>query len=67
MIIVAILIMLYNLPLTQVLSPAVVSVGGWVFTVPVVGASRAFLIAAALGSIIMAIRVLLGYEKVIAR
>jgi len=56
------LIMLYA-PIFELICPPTTTIANWIIDVPNMGASRGIIIGVAIGSIAIAVRVLLGYEK----
>jgi hypothetical protein len=54
--------MLYA-PIFEIILPQTATVANWILDVPNMGASRGVIIGVALGTIAIAIRVLLGYER----
>lgn len=58
-----VLVMLKNAPIGEIIWPGFVPVGNWILDVPNTGATRGIIIGAAIGSIAIAIRILLGYER----
>lgn len=60
---VALLVMLGRIPVGEMLSPALPATAEWLVTVPAVAAKRGILIGVGLGSIAVALRVMLGVER----
>jgi len=59
----AVFLMMMYAPIFEVVIPQTITVANWILDVPNMGASRGVIIGVALGSIAIAIRVLLGYER----
>lgn len=58
-----ILVMLQNAPIGEALWSGFGPLGVWISNYPVTGGTRAFVIAAAIGAVILGFRVLFGYER----
>ena len=59
----AVFLMMLYAPIFEVILPQTATVANWILDVPNMGASRGVIIGVALGTIAIAVRVLLGYEK----
>jgi hypothetical protein len=60
---VALLVMLGRIPVGEMLTPALPATADWLVSVPAVAAKRGILIGVGLGSIAVALRVMLGIER----
>jgi len=59
----AVFLMMLYAPIFEVILPQTATVANWILDVPNMGASRGVIIGVALGTIAIAVRVLLGYER----
>jgi FlaA1/EpsC-like NDP-sugar epimerase len=59
----AVFLMMLYAPIFEIILPQTATVANWILDVPNMGASRGVIIGVALGTIAIAIRVLLGYER----
>jgi hypothetical protein len=59
----AIFLMMLYAPIFETIIPQTATVANWILDVPNMGASRGVIIGVALGTIAIAIRILLGYER----
>lgn len=59
----AVFLMMLYAPIFEIILPQTATVASWILDVPNMGASRGVIIGVAIGTITIAIRVLLGYEK----
>lgn len=59
----AVFLMMMYAPVFETIAPQTITVANWILEVPNMGASRGVIIGVALGTIAIAIRVLLGYER----
>lgn len=55
--------LLYNLPMRDAVSPVLATLGNWVKDVPNTGGTNALLVGVALGTILLFVRTILGYEE----
>jgi hypothetical protein len=60
---VALVVMLGRIPVGEMLTPAIPATADWLVSVPAVAAKRGILIGVGLGSIAVALRVMLGIER----
>jgi len=60
---VAVLLMMMNAPIFQVIWPSTLSIGEWIIEVPQATGMRGILIGVAIGTIATGVRILIGLEK----
>lgn len=58
-----VLVMMRNIPAIRIYAKPLYTIGEWIYNVPTAGALRGITIGAALGMTILALRVMLGYER----
>lgn len=60
---VALIVMIGRIPVGEAIGPALPDLAGWIVSVPAVAAKRGILIGIGLGSVAVALRVMLGVER----
>lgn len=63
MVVVMVVILLTMVPVGEVVSPSIPAFGFWIMDVPGLGATRGYEITAALGAIVLSLRIIMGFEK----
>jgi hypothetical protein len=63
LLLVAVIVMLGRIPIGEMLSPWLPRTAGWLVDIPAVAAKRGILIGIGLGSVAVALRVMLGIER----